>query len=447
MTRSLLVITSFSLCCHVALTSPTLQLPQNAVSILNTEKIQYKIKPRYQKKLAKNYLRHYYEPWRTKETGLAGKREKQDLQDTINYFKDHQSWDENKAPHTQNWAPRIEANMNLAHYPNRHLRAISINATDLRVLPTHIPAFGDEKRVGQGYPFDNLQVARVPANQPILILQTTKDGAWDFVDTSNDVTGWVAAKDIATVSPKFIREWQRHKYYVTPIIPHFGIKAKSGQYYFKTRIGSLYPLIKKHRHNYTIRVATRDAFGHGVIQYVNIPKQIVRPWPLVGSSQNIAQVANIFLGSPYGWGGLYGYRDCSATLRDLYAPFGIWLPRNSAAQAKAGVRLDLRNLSQDEKAQKIIKDGIPFYTLLWLPGHIVLFIGRDNNQVIVFHSPWGLHTRDAKTEKTGRLVIGKAVITRANLGQQLNNVPLTWLDLTQSMTYLVPMHELIAQKT
>ena len=39
---------------------------------------------------------------------------------------------------------------------------------------------------------------------------------------------------------------------------------------------------------------------------------------------------------PYGYGGLYDNRDCSAMTRDLFAPFGLYLPRNSSEQARGG---------------------------------------------------------------------------------------------------------------
>lgn len=31
---------------------------------------------------------------------------------------------------------------------------------------------------------------------------------------------------------------------------------------------------------------------------------------------------------------MYFYNDCTAELKNLFTPFGIWLPRNSGAQAE-----------------------------------------------------------------------------------------------------------------
>ena len=43
------------------------------------------------------------------------------------------------------------------------------------------------------------------------------------------------------------------------------------------------------------------------------------------------------LHTPYGWGGTGSQRDCSRLLMDLFASFGVLLPRNSRQQAQAGV--------------------------------------------------------------------------------------------------------------
>ena len=41
---------------------------------------------------------------------------------------------------------------------------------------------------------------------------------------------------------------------------------------------------------------------------------------------------------------MYQERDCSSTLRDLFTPFGLWLPRNSGQQAGEGIYISLKDL-------------------------------------------------------------------------------------------------------
>jgi hypothetical protein len=104
---------------------------------------------------------------------------------------------------------------------------------------------------------------------------------------------------------------------------------------------------------------------------------------------------------------------------DLFAPFGVWLPRNSGQQAKrTGVFLSLRDLSPEEKEKTIIRQGIPYFTLLWLKGHIMLYIGHQDGRALVFHNFWKVKTIDAQG-KEGRIIIGRAAITTLRPGQEL----------------------------
>jgi len=116
------------------------------------------------------------------------------------------------------------------------------------------------------------------------------------------------------------------------------------------------------------------------------------------------------------WGGIDGKRDCSAATRDVLAPFGLWLPRNSSAQAKSGIYISLEDLSGEEKEQAILKSGVPFGTLIWMPGHILLYIGQYKGHPVVFHDVWGMRTLEPDGRE-GRKVIGKAVITTLRVGE------------------------------
>ena len=152
-------------------------------------------------------------------------------------------------------------------------------------------------------------------------------------------------------------------------------------------------------------------------------------------------IANELLDQPYGWGGLYQNRDCSAMIQDLFTPFGIWLPRNSKAQAKkGGTYFDLSTLPPNKKESLIIKNSIPYLTLVWLPGHIMLYIGKNNDKAIVFHNIWGLRT----TDELGRKIIGKSVITSLNPGKGIRNIDpnSSLIKKVQGLTLLVPRYNL-----
>ena len=135
---------------------------------------------------------------------------------------------------------------------------------------------------------------------------------------------------------------------------------------------------------------------------------------------NAAKIADELIGEPYGWGGLYGNRDCSSMTRDFFAPFGIWLPRHSEDQVKeVGNYIELQGLSPEQKEKIILEKGIPYLSLLWRKGHVMLYIGEKNGRALIFHNIWGIKTRDS-AGKEGRKIIGQAVITTLHLGYELS---------------------------
>ncbi len=129
-----------------------------------------------------------------------------------------------------------------------------------------------------------------------------------------------------------------------------------------------------------------------------------------------------------------GKRDCSSLIRDLFTPFGLWLPRNSREQAEAGRFISLKNLPSAEKEALIIRQGVPWRTLLWTPGHIMLYIGVHQGQPLIFHNFWSIKTRDAAGNK-GRVIVGRAAVTTLQPGRELSGGDLPRADV-EGMTLL-----------
>ena len=109
-------------------------------------------------------------------------------------------------------------------------------------------------------------------------------------------------------------------------------------------------------------------------------------------------------------------------LRDLFMPFGIWLPRTSADQiASAKHRLELTGKPPQEKEETIRRQAVPFLTLLYKPGHIMLYIGLDPiGRPLIFHNAWSIRVKDDAGERLQ--FIGKAVVTTLEPGKELGIV-------------------------
>jgi hypothetical protein len=167
-----------------------------------------------------------------------------------------------------------------------------------------------------------------------------------------------------------------------------------------------------------------------------IPAEGAEPWPVSLTPANMGRVARVVHGQNYGWGGMFQNRDCSAMIRDLFAPFGIWLPRNSKGQARHGRVVDVSHLSGPAKESKILDEGEPFLTLVYMPGHIMLYIGRHQGRAAVLHNMWGVRTRD-RWDRSGRNIVGRAVITTLQPGIELEDADLPRADLRRRVRSLV----------
>lgn len=386
-----------------------------------------------QKKLAANYLYHYFSPWHQKNLYENMQEVKADCNSSIEKLTQEPGYGTNLQPHTKEWINAIRKNANIQnHFTNIMLPAISTSTIDSHLAPTLEPNYPIAPSANKIISFDHNQQSLIYANTPFFVVHVSRDGAWYYIVTSS-FTAWVAKKDVAFVDHKFMTKWQTQKY-ITPLQDNITIFDRQNNCLNKTRIGEIYPLYKATANYYYVYIAAMDANQHAVIKVGRIAKKVASYFPKKLTSNNIAHLANAMLGDPYGWGGLFGYRDCSSTMLDLFTPFGIWLARNSGDQIKASDLINLAKLDAAAKVKLIKTKGIPFVTLLHLPGHIMLYLGEYRGELYVYHNTWGeMHFRKGYKEETN--IIGRTVITPVSLLREKNA---TVLDQIDGMRILVP---------
>jgi len=340
----------------------------------------------------------------------------QEVEKLFAKFAADPGYGENARRRTREQIDKLRTNADLGGYPNRRLRGITVRNADVRLLPTHRPHYSSPR---QGYPFDNLQESTIGPNTPIYIAHLTKDGTWAFAESSF-AAGWVRIADIAYVDRSFMRRWQSGLYGVA-VKDKIPAVTPQGQTLFKIPLGSIFPLDPSSQGGgIRILTAVANEDRRAVIRVVPVSGGTVVPKPLPLTPRHVAAISNELVNEPYGWGGLFANRDCSAMIRDIFAPFGIWLPRNSADQAReGGAFVDLERFSPEEKEAIILRHGRPYSTLLWRKGHIMLYIGSREGKPLVFHNIWGIRTRDL-LGREGRKVIGHAAITTLHPGMELS---------------------------
>ena len=89
------------------------------------------------------------------------------------------------------------------------------------------------------------------------------------------------------------------------------------------------------------------------------------------------------VGMPYVWGGAAHGKDCSHLVQDVFARFGVLLPRNSGQQAEAGIaHIDLPpELPRHMRLGLLESLAGQAPLLLYFPGHIMVYLGTDADGV------------------------------------------------------------------
>ncbi len=354
------------------------------------------------------FRRKYYEPWTNGSTVT-------DVKGFVEGMKEYLRKDwygENRRRVPRSVMEELTANCDLEHLPSLNMPAIVTSATDMRVLPTEKPFF--EK--SDDFPFDTLQNAALKLNEPIRVLHISRDGLWAFVATA-DTGGWVDVMDIGFIDKKTAVKWEG-KAQVVIIKDTTLIRDRWGSVNKRASVGTICPLVAESGDSYEISVAVNTGLNTVKIVKAKVPKEYAWRFPQKPDTASITLVGNELLGKPYGWGGKFRDRDCSVLIRDFYIPFGIWLPRGSYNQINYGKSISLAGLSGSEKERLILKNGVPFLTLLYLKGHIMLYAGERDGRALVMHSIWGVMVRDGNGNESKK-VIGKSIVSTLNPGGEL----------------------------
>ena len=357
--------------------------------------------------------RIFFGPWQAQKARVPLKElERRFGKGAYGFTENAQAWT------SKEWEA-LRASAKLDAYPGMAQPGITLRNTNMRALPTLHANMERPENTGPENSFDNFQYSALSWATPLFITHATADGLWHFVE-SPLASGWVPADDIAPVDENFMQSW-RNSRLAAIIRDEVPLSPKDGASGY-ANIGALFPLFEAKDaakgDSLALAVPVRGTRGFARTAKVLVSKHQAQPKPLPLTPARIARVGNQMMAQPYGWGGLYERRDCSSSLRDLFTPFGIWLPRNSSAQSRSGNYVSLENLDIAEKERRIRAGAKAFASLIWMPGHITLYLGEYKGQSVIFHNIWGLRLFD-EGNPHARHVLGRAVVTTLHPGQEL----------------------------
>ena len=302
-----------------------------------------------------------------------------------------------------------------------------VKRTDIRVFPTEELSINNPTN----YEFDRFQHSSIAPGSPIGIYHLSKDRLWAYVQTSF-IRGWIQTTAFAIAKEKnevVDYEGARERLVITgSFVKVFG-DPSFHQIIFLAQMGTTFPLLSLPKENgitdecYVIQIPFREvdgglSFGKGYIHR----KEDVHQGFLSYTQENIARQAFKMLHQPYGWGEIFGARDCSRFIMDTFATSGILMPRNSKLQARIGVSLGPVDGMTVKEKERVLDRAIPLVTTLRLPGHIMLYLGKDKGKYYAIHNIWGIQKAGwfaPVTEKIAKVVVSDLSLGRSGPHQSL----------------------------
>lgn len=373
--------------------------------------------------LAADFLVRHFAPWDEWDAEAA---EGLDLFWGLRRYQDREVYRENLLPAPPGWLEEMARRSAPDLFPSLVHPAVTVGPTSLRVLPSLAPVFNDPAAAGQGFPFDMMQNSLIPAGTPVRVVHAAADGDWYLV-TAPHVSGWVRPWEVAWVDAAFMEAF-RGAELVAALRDGEVLRTQHGMFAQHGRVGMLLPRSDGPAPAGMLAVLTpqRRADGWAELHPAFLADQGAETWPLTPTRERYVRVLDGLLGQPYGWGGMFENRDCSALIQDVQALFGIAMPRNSRAQAQAGRVVDMSELNAAQKEQLLLEQGIPLLTIVNLPGHVMLYLGPDpvSGRPVVLHSIWGIRIAEPgawgqRVSTPGRWVLGRTVITTLTPGAEL----------------------------
>lgn len=255
---------------------------------------------------------------------------------------------------------------------------LSWRRTQMRTFPTYEGAYS---KLGD-FDFDMFMETAIYTIEPMVIYHTSTDGKWYFVQIYN-YTGWVPKEDIAIADKQTILGYVNSPQFLVVTSSQIEIIVDENKilYDMGTKIpiglesgeGVFNVILPLSREDGTLSLnllplAQSQHFSAGYLPY---------------TKANIIKQAFEFQGERYGWGGMYGARDCSAFIMDIYRTFGIKLPRNASQQGKGsyGVHYSPQNL----------RPVSPIY----MNGHTMLYLGEHNGEHYMIHDFAGFYKNNS----------------------------------------------------
>lgn len=279
---------------------------------------------------------------------------------------------------------------------------------DLRTYPTTRRVFS---RPGDT-DIDRFQESALFPGTPVAVLHASADGDWLFV-ASPRYQAWIERRFVAEGPREAVFGYQ-DRAQAAPRRVVTGGKVHTVFAPEELRVSELQlemgvavPLadvppdrLVNGQHPYTswiIELPVREADGSLVFSPALLPRiEDTAADVLPLTPANLVRQGFKFLGERYGWGHSYDARDCSGFVSEIYRSMGVQLPRNTSDQGTtdAFARTAFDTDSTVEARMAAVQ-ALEVGDLVYIPGHVMMVIGRVDGHPYVIHDTNGGSMRGA----------------------------------------------------
>ncbi|MBC8061350.1 MAG: SH3 domain-containing protein [Clostridiaceae bacterium] len=271
---------------------------------------------------------------------------------------------------------------------------IIVRKTNLRTFPTGEGVY-DSSSLRE---IDRFQESSAEPCTPVIILHTSSDGKWFFVQMYN-YRAWVKVEDVAVGKDKeTVIEYSKSENFLivtgNHITSQFNPQDKNMSQ-IEFAMGTKIPMLENMPEtianqstygNYAVKLPYRNDKGQLEIRNALISKkEDVNIGFLTYTRENILKEAFKLLGDRYDWGNKYNGRDCSGFVISIYSTFGFMLPRNTNEQEKsAGIIYNFTSGDSLEKRNGVL-DKVKPGAVIFMNGHEMLYLGKDSGVHYMIH--------------------------------------------------------------
>ncbi|MEZ0472194.1 SH3 domain-containing protein [Luteimonas salinilitoris] len=297
----------------------------------------------------------------------------------------------------------LESNLALDAVPASQATryGLVVRRADLRTFPDATRIFS---RPGDT-DIDRFQESALFPGTPVVVAHESDDGRWLFV-ASDRYSAWIDRDAVAIGERDTVLGYARK----SPSLVVTGATARTVYNPEQPQVSELQldmgvrvPLLADWpadravhgQHPYfghVIELPLRQDDGTLALVPTLLPRTAdVSPQPLPLTPANIIGQAFKFLGERYGWGHSYNARDCSGFVSEVYRSMDVRVPRNTRDQSVSPA-LDKTLFDESDSHVALMAEvaKLEVGDLVYIPGHVMMVIGRENGTTYVIHDTTGI---------------------------------------------------------